>query len=255
MPSPAAADISRGIVGGLVASILTLTTSLSFAALVFSGPLAGGLHYGVSATLLTAGLMSLVLRFLSSTHFTVGGTNGNSSAIYALLGGGDRPHVRRQSSGRAPHRDRAGGDRNLHRRHRRSAIYHRRAAMGPLDALRPLSGDRRRFGGGRLVALARRASGDRFDAAANRSRRGVRPGRRARSPTHQASARATRNAGGCAGRVLRLGARVASPDRKLALRRAGCSRSPAVRHFRTRGSLRHSAASSGERSFRTSATS
>jgi sulfate permease, SulP family len=77
-------SVRAGLVGGALATILTLTAAFSYAALIFSGDLAGGLHYGISAALLAAAILSLAFAFFGTLRFEIGGPGGNQAAIVAV---------------------------------------------------------------------------------------------------------------------------------------------------------------------------
>ena len=76
--------IPPGVAGGLVAAILAVTSALSYAALIFTGDLAGGLHFGITAALLSTAVLSLALMFFGSIRFEIGGASANAAAVIAV---------------------------------------------------------------------------------------------------------------------------------------------------------------------------
>ena len=76
-----AIDLFAGSIGG----VLSVAYSLSYAALIFSGPLTPWLAYGVSASLVTAAVAAAVVAARSSLPFTIGGPDGSTSAVTAAL--------------------------------------------------------------------------------------------------------------------------------------------------------------------------
>ena len=77
-------SVRAGLVGGALATILTLTAAFSYAALIFSGGLAGGLRYGITAALLAAAILSLAFALFGTLRFEIGGPGGNQAAIVAV---------------------------------------------------------------------------------------------------------------------------------------------------------------------------
>ena len=61
------------VLGGSAASVLTVTFGLSYALLIFAGPLAPYLSYGVAATFISSAVLAAVLALGSSLPFAVGG--------------------------------------------------------------------------------------------------------------------------------------------------------------------------------------
>jgi SulP family sulfate permease len=74
-----------GLIGGVLAAILTLTAALSYAALIFAGDLAPAMHVGITAALLSAAILSLALTCFSALPFAVGGPSGNGAAVIAVV--------------------------------------------------------------------------------------------------------------------------------------------------------------------------
>lgn len=89
----AASNFGRDLVSGSIVSVVSLAYSLSFALLIFSGSLAPGLPYGISAALLSAGLCTLVISLGSSFVRAVGGPDSAPIAIMAVLAATVASHV------------------------------------------------------------------------------------------------------------------------------------------------------------------
>lgn len=70
---------------GLVAGLVTLTYSISYAALIFSGALSPYLPLGVSMSLVGAVILGIVVACRSSLPFVVAGPDGNAAALLALM--------------------------------------------------------------------------------------------------------------------------------------------------------------------------
>ena len=66
------------IFAGSVASILAVVYSLSYAALIFSGPLTNWLGYGVAMTFLSAAVGAAVVALRSSIPFAVAGPDSST---------------------------------------------------------------------------------------------------------------------------------------------------------------------------------
>lgn len=77
--------LARSLVSGAVVGILSLLFYLSYAALIFSGPLAPWLAYGIAATFITGAIGGAAMALLSSLPFAVGGPDGSTSAVTAAL--------------------------------------------------------------------------------------------------------------------------------------------------------------------------
>lgn len=73
------------VIGGGVAGLLTITYGLSYAALIFSGPLSPWLGYGLTATFISSAAIALVVALGSSFRFAVGGVDGSTAAVAAIL--------------------------------------------------------------------------------------------------------------------------------------------------------------------------
>jgi len=74
-------DLSAGV----ICSVLSIAYSLSFATLIFSGPLSHWLGYGMAVTLLSASIGALVIGLRSSLPFAIAGPDSSTSAVVAAF--------------------------------------------------------------------------------------------------------------------------------------------------------------------------
>ena len=70
---------------GLISSVLSVAYGLSFAALIFSGPLSPWLAYGIAATFVTSAISAAVLATRSSLPFVIAGPDVPTAAVTATL--------------------------------------------------------------------------------------------------------------------------------------------------------------------------
>jgi SulP family sulfate permease len=73
------------VLGGSAASVLTVTFGLSYALLIFAGPLAPYLSYGVAATFISSAVLAGVIALGSSLPFAVAGPESSTAAMTAIL--------------------------------------------------------------------------------------------------------------------------------------------------------------------------
>lgn len=73
--------------GGAICSVLSIAYSLSYATLIFSGPLSQWLGYGMAVTLLSASIGALVIGLRSSLPFAIAGPDSSTSAVMAAFTG------------------------------------------------------------------------------------------------------------------------------------------------------------------------
>ena len=89
----AAAELETGFlrvrlqdfVAGAICSILSIAYSLSYATLIFSGPLSQWLGYGIAVGLLSASIGALLIGLRSSLPIAVAGPDSPTSAVLAVL--------------------------------------------------------------------------------------------------------------------------------------------------------------------------
>lgn len=70
---------------GSVCGLLSVLFGVSYAALIFAGPLLPGLSYGLAATFLTTMIAALVVALRSSIRFMIAGPDSSTSAVTAAL--------------------------------------------------------------------------------------------------------------------------------------------------------------------------
>jgi SulP family sulfate permease len=73
------------ILGGTAASVLTVTFGLSYSLLIFAGPLAQYLSYGVATTFITSAVLATVLALRSSFPFAIGAPDTSTAAMTGIL--------------------------------------------------------------------------------------------------------------------------------------------------------------------------
>ncbi|WP_315702391.1 MULTISPECIES: SLC26A/SulP transporter family protein [unclassified Bradyrhizobium] len=83
--SPAGRRAFDDVFGGLAASALTITYGLSYALLIFAGPLAPYLGQGLGITFIVSAVLALVLAFGSSLRFAIGAPDSSTAAVTAIL--------------------------------------------------------------------------------------------------------------------------------------------------------------------------
>jgi SulP family sulfate permease len=73
------------VLGGSAAGVLTVTYGLSYALLIFAGPLAQYLSYGVAATFISSAVLAAIIALGSSLPFAIGGPDSSTAATTAIL--------------------------------------------------------------------------------------------------------------------------------------------------------------------------
>jgi SulP family sulfate permease len=73
------------ILGGGAASVLTITYGLSYSLLIFAGPLAPNLSYGVAATFVSSAILGLVIALGSSLRFAIAAPDTSTAAMTGIL--------------------------------------------------------------------------------------------------------------------------------------------------------------------------
>jgi SulP family sulfate permease len=73
------------VLGGSAASVLTVTFGLSYSLLIFAGPLAPYLSYGVAATFISSAVLAAVIALGSSLPFAVAGPESSTAAMTGIL--------------------------------------------------------------------------------------------------------------------------------------------------------------------------
>ncbi|MEH2473413.1 SulP family sulfate permease [Nitrobacteraceae bacterium AZCC 2161] len=83
--APKLAAWRNDVFAGAVASVLTVTFGLSYAVLIFAGPLAPLLPYGVAATFISAAIAAAVIALGSTFPFAIAGPESSTAAVTAIL--------------------------------------------------------------------------------------------------------------------------------------------------------------------------
>ena len=73
------------VFAGAICSTLSIAYSLSYAALIFSGPLEHQLSYGVAVTFLSAAVGGAIVAIRSSLPFAVAGPDSSAVVIFAAM--------------------------------------------------------------------------------------------------------------------------------------------------------------------------
>src|SRR6202048_1398357 len=82
---PGARAALNNVLGGSAASVLTVTFGLSYSLLIFAGPLAPYLSYGVAATFISSAVLATIIALGSSLPFAVGGPESSTAAMTGIL--------------------------------------------------------------------------------------------------------------------------------------------------------------------------
>ncbi len=83
--SPKLRTALNDVLGGAAASVLTVTFGLSYALLIFAGPLAPYLSYGVAATFISSVVLAAVIALGSSLPFAIAGPESSTAAMTGIL--------------------------------------------------------------------------------------------------------------------------------------------------------------------------
>ena len=73
------------VFAGLICSVLSIAYCLSYAALIFSGPLNHLLSYGIAVSFLSAAVAGTIVALRSSLSFAVAGPDSSTSVVIAAL--------------------------------------------------------------------------------------------------------------------------------------------------------------------------
>lgn len=76
---------AKDVFAGSICGMLSILFGISYAALIFAGPLAPGLPYGIAATFLTTAVAATVVALRSSLPFMIAGPDSSTSAVTAAL--------------------------------------------------------------------------------------------------------------------------------------------------------------------------
>jgi len=81
------------VFSGVLVSVLTISFGLSYAVLIFAGPLATFLPYGITATFISATIIAGTISIGSSFRFAVAGPESSTAAVTAILSTSMAEHV------------------------------------------------------------------------------------------------------------------------------------------------------------------
>ena len=79
------AGLAKDFFAGSICGMLSILFGVSYAALIFAGPLTPWLSYGIAATFLTTVVGATVVALRSSVPFTIAGPDSSTSAVTAAL--------------------------------------------------------------------------------------------------------------------------------------------------------------------------
>ncbi|MBC9878111.1 SLC26A/SulP transporter family protein [Bradyrhizobium sp. INPA01-394B] len=91
--SPSVKRALNDILGGGAASILTVTFGLSYALLIFAGPLSAHLSYGIAATFISSAVLALVIGLGSSLPFAIAAPDSSTAAVTGILAASLVEHI------------------------------------------------------------------------------------------------------------------------------------------------------------------
>src|SRR5215472_1789945 len=75
----------RDLFGGAISGVVSVVYCVSYAAFIFSGPLAPWLGYGIAATFISTTISASVVALRSSVPFTIAGPDSSTSVVTATL--------------------------------------------------------------------------------------------------------------------------------------------------------------------------
>jgi SulP family sulfate permease len=81
------------VFSGVLVSVLTVSFGLSYSVLIFAGPLAAFLPYGIASTFISAAIIAGVISTGSSFRFAVAGPESSTAAVIAILSASMAEHV------------------------------------------------------------------------------------------------------------------------------------------------------------------
>jgi SulP family sulfate permease len=79
------APLARSLVSSAVVGVLSILFYLSYATLIFSGPLTPWLSYGIAASFITGAIAGAGVAMCSSLRFQIAGPDGATCAVIAAL--------------------------------------------------------------------------------------------------------------------------------------------------------------------------
>jgi SulP family sulfate permease len=85
--------LAGDLYAGVVCAIISIALALSFATLIFNGPLTPWLAYGIAASFIASSIAGLVVALGSSLPFSIAGPDSSTSAVTAALVGAVTQHL------------------------------------------------------------------------------------------------------------------------------------------------------------------
>jgi SulP family sulfate permease len=86
----------KDLISGLVTPIVIIASTLSYAALIFSGPLAPALPVGIGYGFICAGVMAIIFAVFSDLPFAIAGPDSKPVAVLALIAAGMAANLTRR---------------------------------------------------------------------------------------------------------------------------------------------------------------
>lgn len=83
--NPSVKRALNDILGGTAASVLTVTFGLSYALLIFAGPLSPYLAYGIAATFISSAVLAAIVALGSSLPFAIAAPDSSTAAVTGIL--------------------------------------------------------------------------------------------------------------------------------------------------------------------------
>lgn len=83
--SPSVKRALNDVLGGAAASVLTVTFGLSYALLIFAGPLSPFLAYGIAATFISSAVLAAIVALGSSLPFAIAAPDSSTAAVTGIL--------------------------------------------------------------------------------------------------------------------------------------------------------------------------
>lgn len=83
--SPSVKRALNDVLGGTAASVLTVTFGLSYALLIFAGPLSPFLAYGIAATFISSAVLAAIVALGSSLPFAIAAPDSSTAAVTGIL--------------------------------------------------------------------------------------------------------------------------------------------------------------------------
>jgi sulfate permease, SulP family len=83
--NPFRAVTAEDVLAGLITPVVVVTSTLSYVALIFSGPLVGSLPHAIGFGLVSAALMAIIFALGSKLPFAVAGPDSKPSTVLAIM--------------------------------------------------------------------------------------------------------------------------------------------------------------------------